>query len=115
MNVFPDEQYFYQKTRNYRVILAASRMGAKYAVALGAATALFVMMDETAGWVREEYFGSRGTELPKDDVNKDDGLLGKKVTWRTGAVGWEDGTIAGGLLQSEPGPCVGWPIGVCRD
>ena len=97
------KQYFYQKTRNYRVILAASRLGAKYGAALSGATALFVLMDETAGWMREEYFGPRGTETSNGDENEDDGLLRKKVTWRKGAVGWEDGTIAGGLLAIGAG------------
>ena len=98
-------QYFYQKTRNYRVMLAAARTGGKYGLALGGATAVYVLLDESVGWAREDYFGVKeeSPEARVDEVDMEDGTRRKKVSWRRGGVEWEDGAVAGGLLGAGVG------------
>ncbi|KAI9639575.1 uncharacterized protein MKK02DRAFT_39895 [Dioszegia hungarica] len=119
--------YFYTKTRNYRVFFSAAKMGAKYALGLGGATAGFVLLDEGAGWVRERVVGveAAGTLDRKGkgravDSTSDGGetlrmeeekLIRGRKGWRKGAVHWEDGAVAGmvmgagvGLLYTLPRP-----------
>lgn len=87
-------QYFYLKTRNYRMIAGGLRSGAKYAFGLGGATALYVMTDEATGWVRERIFD--GSKVPfraaPTNVNPD------RWGWRKGPVHYEDGIAAGSVL-----------------
>jgi len=89
-------------------MLAAARLGGKYAVALGGATAVYVLVDESVGWAREEYIGSRGAVvaqpvLEEEDIGDDEGLPRRRASWRKGGPEWEDGALAGGLLGAGVG------------
>ncbi|WVQ67864.1 uncharacterized protein L199_006069 [Kwoniella botswanensis] len=92
--------YFYTKTRNYRVFFGAAKTGSKYALGLGGATATYVLLDESIGYIRESIFGPKGVQDPTPGGR---GLLEdrekkERASWRKGGVGWEDGGIAGGLM-----------------
>jgi hypothetical protein len=75
-------QYFYTKTRNYRIFFAALRTGARYAMALSGATAAYVFMDESIGYIREQVVGYR---------TESDNPSGSVVTWKTPTTGPEGG------------------------
>ncbi|WVW83699.1 hypothetical protein I302_105720 [Kwoniella bestiolae CBS 10118] len=92
--------YFYTKTRNYRVFFGAAKTGSKYALGLGGATATYVLLDESIGYLRECMTGPRGVQDPTPGGR---GLLEdrerkERVSWRRGGSAWEDGGIAGGLM-----------------
>ena len=90
----PETQYFYTKTRNYRVFFAAARTGARYALGLGAATTAFVLLEEGSGVMREQYLGRRALKSRR---------ASERYSWRDGGVGWEDGAVAGGFMGAGVG------------
>ncbi|WRT66184.1 uncharacterized protein IL334_003137 [Kwoniella shivajii] len=101
--------YFYTKTRNYRVFFGAAKTGSKYFLGLGGATAVYVLLDESIGSIRESIFGPRGVIDPtpggralleSKSINEAEGGEGenRRVGWRKGGVMWEDGSLAGGLM-----------------
>ena len=77
------------------MFFAAARKGARYAAALGGATAAFVALDEGAGWARERVFGPRGGGQWR--VEESEGRP-RRVSWRQGEVSWGDGMSAGTVL-----------------
>jgi hypothetical protein len=89
-------QYFYTKTRNYRMLFGALRTGGKYAFALSSATLAYVLLDESVGVARERMVGEHGTGQWQHEQS-DDGRP-RRVGWRKGGVWWGDGLIAGALL-----------------
>jgi len=68
-----------------------------------------VLVDESVGWMREEYFGVSGEarqserERGEEDEDEDEVLIRKRVSWRRGSVRPEDGAVAGGLLGAGVG------------
>lgn len=118
------KQYFYTKTRNYRIFFAALRTGSRYALALSGATAAYVLMDESIGYARERFLGYRAEEgAVVDDPLSGDSTRGgsggvreavpwrseksldrsgveipRRVGWREGGVSLWDGGLAGGIM-----------------
>jgi hypothetical protein len=105
-------QYFYTKTRNYRVFFAAARTGAKYAIGLGGATAAYVLLDESVGCTREQITGAATTTSPApaslSGVEEHD--RPGRVGWRSGPVRWEDGSVAGGIMGAVVGAACAFPL-----
>ena len=89
-------QYFYTKTRNYRIVFGALRTGGKYALALSSATLAYVALDESVGVVRERLIGKHGEGQWQAQESQDG--RPRRVGWREGGVWWGDGMIAGGIL-----------------
>ncbi|WVQ77178.1 hypothetical protein IAR50_006861 [Cryptococcus sp. DSM 104548] len=92
--------YFYTKTRNYRVIQGALKSGGRYGAALGGSTLTYVLLDESLGWAREQLFGVKlgpGGQEEKEQIEREI-VEGRRIGWRKGEVGWEDGAGAGGLM-----------------
>nr|XP_019010777.1 uncharacterized protein I206_04080 [Kwoniella pini CBS 10737]OCF49558.1 hypothetical protein I206_04080 [Kwoniella pini CBS 10737] len=73
--------YFYTKTRNYRVFFGAAKTGSRFALGLGGATAVYVLLDESIGFIRERLVGVK-----------------ERISWRNGGVAWEDGALSGGIM-----------------
>ena len=94
-----DRQYFYTKTRNYRVFYSAVKTGAKYALALGGATTAYCLLDESVGWVRERVFSLDGPVVAPPNAEHEGG----RISWRTGPIQWEDGAVAGTILGAGVG------------
>lgn len=98
-------QYFYTKTRNYRILFGSLREGAKTGLALGAATALYVLSEEGVRSVRNRLGFTRGVTLGSmadersSDVRTTDVAPSTQTTADRG-VGfeWLDGGIAGSIL-----------------
>ena len=90
------KQYFYTKTRNYRIVFGALRTGGKYALALSSATLAYVALDESVGVARERLIGKHGEGQWQTEESEDG--RPRRVGWREGGVWWGDGMIAGGLL-----------------
>ena len=107
-------QYFYNKTRNYKVLHQAAKTGVQYGLGLGGIIFSLVFLEEYVSWAREEWFGvihTRGSEEWSGlihsrvsgegsgaihPVEPEEGAR-KKMTWRRGGIGIEDGAIAGGI------------------
>jgi hypothetical protein len=92
-------QYFYTKTRNYKIFLQASLSGGKYAIALGGGTAAYVLLEEYVAYMREELLG-RVRRVPQPGTMEG---FRKQVTWRQGGSVWWDGTVAGTVLGLATG------------
>jgi hypothetical protein len=108
-------QYFYTKTRNYRILFGACRQGAKDAVKLGAATALYVLAEEGVRKLRlsirnmvnvekaaaaaQGKGNSRETVI--EAVLQSEMQIAKAS--RTDELVWLDGAAAGSLLASVVG------------
>ena len=98
-------QYFYTKTRNYRILFGSLREGAKTGLTLGAATALYVLSEEGLRSVRNRLGFSRGVSSGSE-VNKESAgvrttdTAPSTITTVNGGVGfeWLDGGIAGSIL-----------------
>jgi hypothetical protein len=71
------------------------QLGSKYAAGLGGVTLLFCALEEAAGAVRERLLGARGE---KSQAQLQEASWLRQGSWRQGAVGWEDGVVAGGTL-----------------
>ena len=109
-----NRQYFYTKTRNYRIVFGALRTGGKYALALSSATSAYVALDESVGVLRERLVGKHG-EGQWQAQESEDGRP-RRVGWREGGVWWGDGMIAGGILGLGVGAlCTlpSQPFGMC--
>jgi hypothetical protein len=110
-----DTQYFYTKTRNYRVFYAAATTGARYALGLGGAVAAYCILDDSAGWLREQLGWAadthqvvRDTSVPVHDhrrrLSEIRDVEGDRWSgWRQGPVHWEDGAFAGLLMGAGVG------------
>ncbi|WWC61680.1 uncharacterized protein I303_104265 [Kwoniella dejecticola CBS 10117] len=92
--------YFYTKTRNYRVFFGAAKTGSKFALGLGGATALYVLLDESIGFIRESIVGVKGEADPTPGGRGllEDSEKKQRVSWRKGGVAWEDGALAGAIM-----------------
>lgn len=94
-------QYFYTKTRNYRILYGALRTGGKYAAALSSATLAYVVLDEGVGVAREAVLGPKAGGQWRETESQEG--MPRRVGWRQGGVWWGDGIIAGGLLGAGVG------------
>jgi hypothetical protein len=90
-------QYFYNKTRNYRMMQSAGSLGLKYALALGGGTMAYCFLDESIGRVREDYIGVKRRN--EGGVQGVEDVWGRN-SWRRGETAWSDGALAGGVLGS---------------
>lgn len=91
-------QYFYTKTRNYRILFGSLREGAKTGVTLGAATALYVLSEEGVRSVRNRLGLTQGISFGGQRVETAEG--GDTTTTPANSLGfeWLDGGIAGSIL-----------------
>ncbi|KAH8089324.1 hypothetical protein HD553DRAFT_163788 [Filobasidium floriforme] len=116
--------YFYTKTRNYRILFGACRQGAKDALKLGAATALYVLAEEG---VRKMRLGIRNmVNVERAAAAARDSGKGKARESVVEAVldhemrlakaskadelVWLDGAAAGSLLASVVGLLNQFPL-----
>lgn len=88
-------QYFYHKTRNYRILWGGMREGSRYSLRLSSAVALFVAADEGFAYAREHLNpNSMKTGYPPSH---------ERWGWRQGPVHVEDGAVAGATLATVLG------------
>ncbi|WWC70392.1 uncharacterized protein I206_104342 [Kwoniella pini CBS 10737] len=92
--------YFYTKTRNYRVFFGAAKTGSRFALGLGGATAVYVLLDESIGFIRERLVGVKGQNDPTPGGRGllEDSEKKERISWRNGGVAWEDGALSGGIM-----------------
>lgn len=104
---FPS-QYFYTKTRNYRILFGAARQGARDGLLLGAATAGYVLVEEGAGRVRRavrdgqsgvvaggreagKWKGKEREQLGVERGTEAAQMAGERVDWERAPVGQNAG------------------------
>lgn len=72
-----------------------------YALGLGGASAAFVLLDESAGLLREQLVGVQ--PLADDRAGTEVGRQRRRRGWREGQVHWADGAIAGTIMGTAVG------------
>jgi hypothetical protein len=94
------KQYFYTKTRNYRILFGSLREGAKTGLTLGAATALYVLSEEGVRTARNRLGLTQGISFGQHGAGPTDEGVPPATTIPAVGLEWLDGGVAGTILGS---------------
>jgi hypothetical protein len=97
---FRVKQYFYTKTRNYRILFGSLREGAKTGLTLGAATALYVLSEEGARTARNRLGLTQGISFGHEGAEPSNEGVPPATTIPAVGLEWLDGGVAGTILGS---------------
>jgi hypothetical protein len=101
--------YFYNKTKNYKVLLGGARGGMRTALRVGGWTSAYIAVESGLHYLREGRLpGKVAEQLDLDDINTE---IARPAVWNTR---WLDGAVAG--LTVAGGACLLYrlPVPIAR-